>query len=179
MSTNDTGLCCETTRMFQMFFFEVEYVVLKGIALDIEVCSVTNITSSIISITYSGDLIMSIDIEHEETPKPLEWPSIDVNFEENQEVTEHIHLGIKPDCFDSLLDELEFEYKHVADKLRLLIGHPEFETAINSYVVDDRGGRQGFPKKTMSLLLKLSTLHTKQHGHLTIHTDQWYNATHK
>ena len=82
-------------------------------------------------------------------------------------------------CFDSLLDELEFEFKHVADRLKLLVSHVEFETAINKLVVDDRGGRQGFPPKTMALLLKLSKLHTEKFGHLSPQTDPWHNGTFK
>ena len=71
--------------------------------------------------------------QNEIPSEPLIYPEIDFNFEEKQEVTEHIHLGIKVDSFDSLLDELELEYKHVADRLRLLVGHPEFEIAISKY----------------------------------------------
>ena len=114
-------------------------------------------------------------LQNEESPVPLEYPEIDFNFTDNQKVTEHIVLGVKEDCFDSLLDELEFQFKHVADKLRLLVGYAEFETAIQQHVVDDRGRRQGFPKETMSLLLKLSALHTKKYGHFTEPTDMWYN----
>ena len=113
--------------------------------------------------------------QKEEPLVPLEYPEIDFNFLENQEVTEHIVLGVKEDCFNSLLDELEFQFKHVANKLRLLVGHAEFELAIQQYVIDDRGGRQGFPKETMSLLLKLSALHTKKHGHFFESTDKWYS----
>lgn len=66
----------------------------------------------------------------EDPPVPLEYPDIDFNFIENRKVTEHIILGVKEDCFDSLLDELEIQFKHVADKLRLLVGHAEFELAL-------------------------------------------------
>ena len=105
--------------------------------------------------------------------KPLEWPEIDFNFQENQEIMEHITMGVKEDSFESLLDELEFQFKHVASSLKLLVGYPEFEIAIQKYIVDDRGGRQGFPKETMSLLLKLSGLHTKKYGHFFQATDKW------
>ena len=92
---------------------------------------------------------------------------------------EHVDLRLDERCFESLLDELEFEFKRIADNHRLLVGHTEFEIAINKLIVDDRGGRQGFPPKTMSLLLKLSKLHTEKFGHLLPQTDPWHNGTFK
>ena len=43
--------------------------------------------------------------QNEIPSEPLIYPEIDFNFEEKQKVTEHIHIGIKVDCFDSLLGQ--------------------------------------------------------------------------
>ena len=106
----------------------------------------------------------------------LTWPEINFEFDQGQEKIEHFSFRLKEDCFNSLLDELEFEFKHVSDSLRLLIGHPEFEIVIQKLIIDDRGDRQGFPMKTMSLLLKLSKLHTEKYGHFFKSTDKWYSS---
>ena len=88
-------------------------------------------------------------------------------------------MKVDESCFESILGEIEMDFKHVADKLKLLIGHAEFEMAISKIIVDDRGSRQGFPPRMMAMLLKLSKLHTKRYGHLSPQTDPWHNATFK
>ena len=87
-------------------------------------------------------------------------------------------MKVNPECLESLLEEVGFDFPHVVPKLKLLIGHPEFEMGINKLIVDDRGGRQGFPPRIMSLLLKLSKLHTEKYGHMAGNvSDPYYDAT--
>ena len=115
-----------------------------------------------------------------EEVKPLEWPEIDFNFDQRPSNITHIDMKVDEKSIDALLDEIELEYPHVANRLSLLVGHPEFEIAMSNYIVSDRPNRQGFPKHIMVCLLKLSKLHTKQYGYLVNSyrgkpTDHWWN----
>lgn len=116
----------------------------------------------------------------EEEIKSLEWPEIDFNFDQKPSNIIHVDMKIDEKSIDALLDEIELEFPHVANRLSLLMGHPEFEIAMSNYIVSDRPNRQGFPKHIMTCLLKLSKLHTKTYGHLTNkvidkYPDKWWN----
>lgn len=116
------------------------------------------------------------------TTEPIEllpvisWPEIDHDFDAEKDDIEHIDMRVDHHCFDSLLNEVDFDFPHVAPKLRLLIGHEEFEVAVSKLIIDERGGRQGFPPHIVNLLLKLSKLHTSRFGHLQVSHDPWYNG---
>lgn len=103
----------------------------------------------------------------DEEIKSLEWPEIDFNFDQQPSNIIHVDMKVDEKSIDALLDEIELEFPHVANRLSLLIGHAEFELAMSKYIVSDRPNRQGFPKHIMVCLLKLSELHTRQYGHLS------------
>ncbi len=116
-------------------------------------------------------------MSNEEETKPLEWPNL--FFED-----EIIQRPDIPDQFTrpkeksvgELLSELAVHFPKVAMRLTLCEGTPEFEMEMNKLLIDDRHGRQGFPPEVMSILLKLSTAHTKEFGHLLNPTDIWVEA---
>lgn len=114
--------------------------------------------------------------EYYETPLNA-WPEIIHNFDEISQETVTINMGMNHNCFESLLEEIELDFPRVAGNLKLLVGHLEFEIAISKLIFDDRGDRQGFPKHIMTILLKLSNLHTRKYGHLQVTNDPWHDAT--
>ncbi|HXC38250.1 MAG TPA: hypothetical protein VN667_04835 [Burkholderiales bacterium] len=50
----------------------------------------------------------------------------------------------------------------IAKAIELMWGNPELETYFDKLIVDDRGGRAGFPRPVMDALLKLYNDHTKR-----------------
>ena len=116
------------------------------------------------------------DETNEPVSKPLVWPELIPHSEEETPEVIHIDISLDHRSFDALLTEIHMEFPHIADNLELLIGHPEFEVAIGKLIVDERGGRQGFPKHIMAALLKLSDLHTKEHGHMSLASDPWHSV---
>lgn len=77
------------------------------------------------------------------------------------------------------LDLIGLRFRRVADRLTLMLGTAEFELAMRELVVDDRGGRQGFPPRVLKELLTLSNLHDKRYGHFNLHTTQsvdWFTT---
>lgn len=105
--------------------------------------------------------------------KPLVWPTLNFEVEEDKHI-EHIHLKLDESSIEQLLFEIELEYPHVAKKLELLLGYPEFEIEMQQLIVNQREGRQGFAKSILSHLLKLSNLHYEKYGMLNDHKiDIW------
>lgn len=106
--------------------------------------------------------------------KQLIWPTLIHNFDEPKKVIEHIELKTNVESMDELLFEIEFRHPHIAKKLRLLFGYPEFEIEINNLVVDQRENRTGFDKLILAYLLKLYQLHNEKYGHLSsVKIDIW------
>ena len=62
-------------------------------------------------------------------------------------------------------DLISLRFARIADNLTLMLGTAEFEHAMSKLVVDDRGGRQGFPPRVLKELLTLSNLHTARYRH--------------
>ncbi len=58
-----------------------------------------------------------------------------------------------------ILSEVEKKFPHVARNITLMWGCPEFVDYINKLIVDDRGGRQGFPTEVLDEMLFLHRLH--------------------
>lgn len=63
-----------------------------------------------------------------------------------------------------LLDELEIPFKRISDKLRLLVGTDEFNKEVSNLLIDNRGGRKGFPTGVVVILLSLSLRHDDEYG---------------
>lgn len=105
--------------------------------------------------------------------KPLVWPTLNFEVEEDKHI-EHIHLKLDESSIEQLLLEIELDYPHVAKKLELLLGYPEFEIEMQRLIVNQREGRQGFAKSILGHLLKLSNLHYEKYGMLNDHKiDIW------
>lgn len=108
----------------------------------------------------------------------LIWPSLDKHTDEPEEV-ECIDIQIEITSIEDLLHEIEFDFPHVAKKLSLLVGHKEFELEIENLFKDTTGKREGFPKKTLGHLLKLSNAHAIKYGKLISNTDNYYFDQHR
>lgn len=107
--------------------------------------------------------------------QPLTWSTLFGPEELDEPIIEHIHIKIDQESIDELLFEIELNHSHVADKLRLLLGYPEFEIEIQNLIVNNkRLDRQGFSKNVLDCLLKLYHLHVDQYGMMTaVKQDAW------
>ena len=111
---------------------------------------------------------------HDTNKKPLKWPVLIDHIDDQYNVLEHIELKTNVESFDELLFEVEMVHPHVAHKLHLLIGYPEFEIEMNNLMFDTRQNRQGFSKFILNHLFKIYNLHVKKYGKLTsVKTDLW------
>ena len=71
-------------------------------------------------------------------------------------------LNTHPDFYP---DHLERKFPLLLDKIIQLWGSPEFDSNINKLMLDTRDHmRQGFPPDVASDILRLSIIHTEQHG---------------
>lgn len=62
------------------------------------------------------------------------------------------------------LSEIENRFPHLARNITLRWGCPAFVAYIYKLIVDDRGGRQGFPTEVLDEILFLHHLHVTKHG---------------
>lgn len=100
--------------------------------------------------------------------KSLKWEPLYDPDEFNKPYIEHIEIKPKLETLEDYLYEIKFTFLHVYQKLILLLGYPEFEIEIQNLIINhDRGNRQGFPKNTVEVLLKIYELHVKKYGKLT------------
>ena len=74
---------------------------------------------------------------------------------------------------EELLSELSVSFSRIAKRLTLLVGTSEFDVELTKLIIDDRGGRQGFPPGVLGILLQLSLRHTEKYGNLSTETDTW------
>jgi hypothetical protein len=74
---------------------------------------------------------------------------------------------------EELLSELSVSFSRIAKRLTLLVGTSEFDVELTKLIIDDRGGRQGFPPDVLGILLQLSLRHTEKYGKLNPETDTW------
>ena len=107
--------------------------------------------------------------------QPLTWPTLFGPEELDEPIVEHIHIKTDQESIDELLFEIELNHSHVADKLRLLLGYPEFEIEIQNLIVNNkRLDRQGFSKNVLDCLLKLFHLHVEKYVMMTeVKQDTW------
>ncbi len=105
---------------------------------------------------------------------PLVWPKLFEDIEEHKQDIEHIEFKTNMNSIDEILFEIEFRHPHISDKLKLLLGHPEFEIEIRNLVVAERENRAGFDKLILNCLLKLHELHRDKYQHTTLSSvDIW------
>lgn len=98
----------------------------------------------------------------ESSATPLIWPKITYGQEHSE-----------PTTIYGWLAEIEKEIPRISTKLSLLIGHKEFEIAMNELMIDSRGDRQGFSKHMLKCLFELSKAHTEKYGVLIPTTGVW------
>ena len=107
----------------------------------------------------------------------MEWPTLfdDITIDNlisiPDETDENAPVYIR--SIDELLNELAVNFDRISKSLSLLIGTPEFETALTKLIIDDRGGREGFSPEVLGVLLQLSARHTEIYGKLSNSTDVW------
>lgn len=100
--------------------------------------------------------------------QPLTWPTLFGLEELDEPIVEHIEIKTDQESMGELLFEIEINHSHVAAKLRLLIGYPEFEIEIHNLIINSkRPDRQGFSKLVLDHLLKLYHLHVEEYGMMT------------
>lgn len=107
--------------------------------------------------------------------QPLTWPTLFGSEELDEPIVEHIEIKTDQESMGELLFEIEINHSHVAAKLRLLIGYPEFEIEIQNLIINNkRLDRQGFSKNVLDCLLKLYHLHVEEYGMMTsVKQDSW------
>lgn len=108
-----------------------------------------------------------VDSNDETKMEKTPWPILIHDFDVDQDpeaFIEHIDFGVNLNCIETILFEIEFRHKHISDKLKLLIGHPEFEIEIQNLLIDKRKNRKGFDPLITTCLLKLNELHIKKYG---------------
>lgn len=97
----------------------------------------------------------------------LTWPTLNHDFDEPTVDIEHIEITANIDTMDELLFEIEIIHPHVSKKLKLLIGHPEFELEMKRLIMGDRENREGFSQFVIDHLLKIYEIHIEKYGHLS------------
>jgi hypothetical protein len=53
------------------------------------------------------------------------------------------------------------KYARIGDRITLLWGSAELQTYLNNLILDERGGREGFPPPIASAILRIYTAHSK------------------
>lgn len=105
---------------------------------------------------------------------PLVWPKLFDNLEQHKENIEHIEFKTNMNSIAEILFEIEFRHPHISNKLKLLLGHPEFEIEIKNLVVSERENRAGFDKLILNCLMKLYELHRDKYQHTILsNIDIW------
>lgn len=101
----------------------------------------------------------------------MEWPKLfkasDIKSEDIHSTREYNAKSNTDDDFktvDELLLDLDVTFKRISDNLRLLKGSKEFNDEISCLLIDNRGGRKGFPTGVVVILLSLSLRHDDEYG---------------
>jgi len=83
-----------------------------------------------------------------------------------------------PEAEEMNLKIVEAKFPRIADKLRMSWGTPQGKAYLDSLIVDERGGRTGFPFDVFAALMELQTLHKLAHVDMTrsIKKDPWQNT---
>jgi len=66
--------------------------------------------------------------------------------------------------FDEAIATMKMSFPRIHEKLVALWGTPQGEVFLDGLIVDDRGGRQGFPRDAMGALLFLQRVHFQKFG---------------
>jgi hypothetical protein len=64
----------------------------------------------------------------------------------------------------SYTSAIEKRFPHIAEKLSLMWGTPDFSEFLNKLMIDDRGNRQGFPPEVIDEMLFLHLVHDMRRG---------------
>jgi hypothetical protein len=68
---------------------------------------------------------------------------------------------------------LEAKYPRIAETVRDLWGKPELDRYLDRLLIDERGGRQGFPPEVLEALLALSRQHGERFGFPPPAVEDW------
>jgi hypothetical protein len=68
---------------------------------------------------------------------------------------------------------LEAKYPRIAATVRGLWGKPELDRYLDRLLIDERGGRQGFPPEILEALLALSRQHGERFGFAPPAVEDW------
>ncbi|HVY04624.1 MAG TPA: hypothetical protein VHB46_01485 [Burkholderiales bacterium] len=66
--------------------------------------------------------------------------------------------------FDAAVAVLKMNFPRIHQNIVALWGSPQGEVFLDGLIVDDRGGRQGFPRDAMQALLLLQRVHFQKFG---------------
>lgn len=71
---------------------------------------------------------------------------------------------------------IKSKYPHIAEKIELLWGYPEFYLMFEKLFADTRNGtRRGFPTEDANAILRLIKIHDKKYPHMVPPSeDIWY-----
>jgi hypothetical protein len=65
------------------------------------------------------------------------------------------------DSVDDALQSIDLKFPHIAKKMRLFWGDVAFKSYLDVLLIDNRGGRQGFPERVMKAILYLQGIHNE------------------
>ena len=68
---------------------------------------------------------------------------------------------------------LDAKFPRIAQAIRELWGRSELDRYLDGLIIDDRGGRHGFPPEVVEALLMLSRLHRERHGFAPPAVEDW------
>jgi hypothetical protein len=68
---------------------------------------------------------------------------------------------------------LEARFPRIAETVRALWGGPELDRYFDRLLIDDRGGRHGFPPEVLEALLTLSRQHSERFGLPSTVVEDW------
>lgn len=60
------------------------------------------------------------------------------------------------------IDYIGVRFPHISERIRLLWGYADCVAYLESLLVDDRGGRQGFPKDIFMMITELVDIHHQE-----------------
>jgi hypothetical protein len=53
------------------------------------------------------------------------------------------------------------QFPRIGEKISMMWGYVELQNYLSTIIVDERGGRQGFPKPVLAALMEIHTRHVK------------------
>jgi len=54
------------------------------------------------------------------------------------------------------------KYPRIGEKISMMWGYVELQNYLSTIILDERGGRQGFPEQVLAALMEVHKLHSKK-----------------